>query len=491
MVHLILSSTKGNQGGKYFPFLGFLGLTPVRVEGIVRTKLDTDLKLLPSTSLTISVRCYEHRVGRVNVTNSRILVDHTQVLWLKPDDVEYEPIGVSEYPFRIILPATVAGFSTATFVDYRCTWRVEAVLNHVPITGVGSRQIRHFELPLTRFDLPKHALMPSPAKSPVTLDQCTSKPRAPRIRYSYDPPSHPVGPSETLSIPLHLQPLESNVSIKNATVLVERRIQLLEPQSTAASSPIPIPNPPFHHSSTSHSARSSPSASPHSSSAPLSSSHSSYFSSSRDSPPSSPSEQASPSQHFEPAQSTASLVSSQPTITPNNVNPSTASLFSWTSDSPLLHTSFPAQQQPPQTPPMTTSSPTISSSSSASKIVVNPIVGTETDSFTRDPKGLWSSTISFEWPASKSHSRWAVGETISSDLVSVKYFVRVKISVTSPANGTDTIELGEKELLIVSTSEQERHNAQQTYAELVESGRVNDSALRSKSKSPRRLKPIE
>jgi hypothetical protein len=33
---------------------------------------------------------------------------------------------MSEYPFRIILPATVAGFSTATFVDYRCTWRVEA-----------------------------------------------------------------------------------------------------------------------------------------------------------------------------------------------------------------------------------------------------------------------------------------------------------------------------------------------------------------------------
>lgn len=43
----------------------------------------------------------------------------------------------------------------------------------------------------------------------------------------------------------------------------------------------------------------------------------------------------------------------------------------------------------------------------------------------------------------------------------------------------------------MSTSEQERQNAQQTYAELVESGRVNDSALRSKSKSPRRLKPIE
>ncbi|KAJ2911940.1 hypothetical protein MD484_g8469, partial [Candolleomyces efflorescens] len=141
MVQLILSSTKGNQGGKYFPYLGFLGLTPIRVEGIVRTKLDADLKLLPCTSLTISVRCYEHRIGRVNVTNSKLLVDYTQVLWSKSDDVEYEPIGVLDYPFRITLPANVAGFSTAVFVDYRCTWRVEAVLTHVPITGASTNAL--------------------------------------------------------------------------------------------------------------------------------------------------------------------------------------------------------------------------------------------------------------------------------------------------------------------------------------------------------------
>ncbi|KAJ2922470.1 hypothetical protein H1R20_g14617, partial [Candolleomyces eurysporus] len=96
------------------------------VPSVVRTKLDADLKLLPCTSLTISVRCYEHRIGRVNVTNSKLLVDYTQVLWSKPDDVDYEPIGVLEYPFRITLPSNVAGFSTAVFVDYRCTWRVEA-----------------------------------------------------------------------------------------------------------------------------------------------------------------------------------------------------------------------------------------------------------------------------------------------------------------------------------------------------------------------------
>jgi hypothetical protein len=49
-------------------------------------------------------------------------------------------------------------------------------------------------------------------------------------------------------------------------------------------------------------------------------------------------------------------------------------------------------------------------------------------SFVHDEKGVWNKTMTLQWPASKSHSRWAVGETIQSDLVSVRYFVRVKVS---------------------------------------------------------------
>ncbi len=134
----------GNQGLRYFPYSGYLGLTPVRVEGgpscpcslkssnltqyytVVRTKLDDDLRTLQATSLTISIRCYESRLGRVNALHSNILVDHTQVLWSKSDDVECEAIGNLDYPFRLTLPSKVAGFSTAVFVDYRCMWRLEA-----------------------------------------------------------------------------------------------------------------------------------------------------------------------------------------------------------------------------------------------------------------------------------------------------------------------------------------------------------------------------
>jgi hypothetical protein len=98
----------------------------------VRTKLDADLRTLQATSLTISIRCYESRIGRVNILQSNILVDHTQVLWSKSDDVEYEPVGNLDYPFRLTLPTKIGGFSTAVFVDYRCMWRVEAGVYSIP-----------------------------------------------------------------------------------------------------------------------------------------------------------------------------------------------------------------------------------------------------------------------------------------------------------------------------------------------------------------------
>lgn len=135
----------GNQGLRYFPYSGYLGLTPIRVEGgqsilltttlytlisysflVVRTKLDDDLRTLQATSLTIAIRCYESRLGRVNALQSNVLVDHTQVLWSKSDDVEHEAVGSLDYPFRLTLPSKVGGFSTAVFVDYRCLWRIEA-----------------------------------------------------------------------------------------------------------------------------------------------------------------------------------------------------------------------------------------------------------------------------------------------------------------------------------------------------------------------------
>lgn len=112
---------------------------------MVRTRLDADQKSLQAKSITISVRCYETRLGVLGVTHSNVLVDYTQVLWSKPDnDQDYADIGDLELPFRISIPAKVAGmailvsfrirahtllpgFSTASYASvYKCSWRVEA-----------------------------------------------------------------------------------------------------------------------------------------------------------------------------------------------------------------------------------------------------------------------------------------------------------------------------------------------------------------------------
>ncbi|KAF8201457.1 hypothetical protein BJ912DRAFT_502123 [Pholiota molesta] len=451
MVHLVLSSAKGNQGHRYFPYAGYLGLTPVRIDGIVRTRLDADQKTLPAKSITVSVRCYESRIGRVNALHSNLLVDHTHTLWAKPDNVDYEPIGLLEFPFRFSLPTRIAGFSTAVFVDYRCSWRIEAVLHHAPITGVGSRQVRHFELPLVRYDLPA---VPRPVSPPCpSLDRETAKRGAPRIRYCVSAPKVPIGPLDLVSIPIHLQPLDHGVSIRSASVIVERRIILhdIPPASNTHLHP-PVTLPP-----------------PDLTSTPLS--QPSFLKS------------YSPSQSYqelasEPASSssTLSLGSSVPTITPNSIFPSTPSLASETT--PLIPSPAPVPVLP--APP-------------SAKVIVNLIAGAESSgSFSRDAHGMWSKTLTLQWPAPKSHSRWAIGESITSELVSVKYFVRAKIVVTSPT-GTETIDLADEELLIISTNEAERQLALAKYSEMqdaLDSAGASATA-RSKSKSPRRSRATE
>ena len=404
----------GNQGLRWFPYTGYLGLTPIRVDGgqlffpliyingcssihvVVRTKLDGDFKPLPAKSLTISVKCYETRVGRINVVQSNVLVEYTKVLWSKQDGVEYEPIGNLDLPFRISMPAKVAGFSTAAFVDYRCVWRLEAgmtsrsyfftfshlispiVLNHVPISGIGARQIRHFELPFIRYDVPIY--LPITPPTPPLLNLETNKPRAPRIRYSIHSPQIPIGPHDLVSVSVHLLPVDHGVSIRSTSVIVERRIQLHD-QTPGVFGSTSIPQTPTTLQSTSSSPKQ----------LPIPCSKSSH----------SPTAMGQEEPLFEAMSSTPSL--------PDTALSSSVTIAS--ESTPLLHPNSSAPNSSPST-----------------KLVVNPIAGTESSAgLFRDDNGVWSRTLTLQWPAVKSHSLWAVGETISSDLVTVKYFIRTKV----------------------------------------------------------------
>jgi hypothetical protein len=104
----------------------------------VRTKLDGDLKPVSAKSLTVAVRCYESRIGRLGTFHTRCLAEQTQVLWTPtltgaepstsstPSDSQNADLGDSEHTFRITLPNNIGGLSTVNYPDYKVYWRVEA-----------------------------------------------------------------------------------------------------------------------------------------------------------------------------------------------------------------------------------------------------------------------------------------------------------------------------------------------------------------------------
>ncbi|GAW08460.1 hypothetical protein LENED_010519 [Lentinula edodes] len=338
-----------------------------------------------------------------------MVVDYTQVLWSKPDGNEFFDLGEVECPFRITVPPRSGGFSTVSFVEYRCVWRVEASISHAHISGIGTRLTKHVDLPLVRYDLP--AFLPSPRIymhiTAAYLDRVVTKPKGLALQYTVWAPREPIGPTDLLPISIHVLPKERNISIRSATVVVERRIQFNEsqsPVSASSSSAIPI----------------------------------------------------------SPTLSFSTMTS------PQSGYPSSVSLAS--DVRPLL----------PQ--PQYSRDRSDSSESLVGKPIVLPIAASESSGpFSQAENGIWSKTLTVQWPSAKPSSRWGIGETIHSDLVSVRFFARVKIIVTGP-HSTESFELDEEEIFTTSTNDAERRLA------ISKTRSQSSSEARSKSKSPRRTR---
>ena len=92
----------------------------------VRSKIEEDGKPVLAKSLSVHIRCYESRVTRTGSHRSRVLVDYAKTLWQKPDNEDYAPLGDFDSSFKITLPTTVPGFSTANYQEYKTFWRIEA-----------------------------------------------------------------------------------------------------------------------------------------------------------------------------------------------------------------------------------------------------------------------------------------------------------------------------------------------------------------------------
>ncbi|KAF8326059.1 uncharacterized protein EI90DRAFT_3018790 [Cantharellus anzutake] len=165
-----------NAAGRFWPFSGHLGLTPVSVSGIVRTKLDPDAPSSSTTggsAMTIALKCYESRLGRVGVIRTNVLYEQQVVLWSAaavtagntvgsiastpiahtslasisnsasgsmPSPISNstaagastahtEMIPQGDFPFNIIIPpnsSSSTGFSSCHLQSYRVFWRLEA-----------------------------------------------------------------------------------------------------------------------------------------------------------------------------------------------------------------------------------------------------------------------------------------------------------------------------------------------------------------------------
>lgn len=328
------------------------------------------------------------------------------------------------------------------------------VLTHIPINGVGSRQVRHSDLYLVRYDIP--SWLPPPSSTVPTFNLETDKPRAPRISYSIHPPQTAIGPMDLVSIPLHLRPLEKDVSIRSASVVVERRLVLNDNPNPSLSLPNGL--------------------------------------------------------YTRPSNSSLHKPPSSPHLIPLSPNPSSssASLPSLSSDlgpALSLHSSGSGSTITPDTLPSTPlhPSPINAPQQSSTKSIIHPIADAQSSgSFTRDQNGVFTKTLTLQWPSAKSRAHWAIGETITSDLVSVRFFLRTKVAIllvdfssshlyllqiiVTSSYGTDTIELADKELYVVSTNEAERQLAVAKYTEQLETLSLGSATIRSKSKSPRRSK---
>jgi len=406
---------------------------------VVRTQLEQDGKPLLSKDLHIAVRCYEARQTRLGATHTNMLADYSTMLWSKPDDQDWTEVGEGDHTFRIVVPANATAPSTALYYqEYRIFWRVEATLNHIPINGVGSRMVKHFDLPLIRYDVPPLIRPPSPPMVITSshLYATAKKTKGPQLRYRVVLPPQPVGPLDIVPIQIYVQPMDSSVVVRSATAVVERRITLKDAQSLSQSGSgtptVPIAHPP---DSTSSSYAPSVSASP-SASSPYPAPH-----------------------HTSPLPGTAGSVASS----------SSQDLASTASASTIFTDSD--------------SRPLLPSSPGPDKVATHIYAHVESSvPFKHDSDGIWKQTLNFSWPDTKSKARWGIGETARTEMANVQFFIRPKLIVSSLSSNAESFELEDQEIFALSTNESQRQVAFSKYNEQLYSNN------RSKSKSPRRTR---
>ncbi|EJU05719.1 hypothetical protein DACRYDRAFT_46172, partial [Dacryopinax primogenitus] len=152
MVHLSLVPLKGNAS-RCFPHSGYLGISPVTFQGLLRTRRDPDDRSpIAATMVIVAVRCYEFRLNKAGtIAKQNVLASEEHCLWVAAN--ANEPIEVVDWdlPFRITLPVSFGGISTVSHQEYKVSWKIEAIIHHTPMFGLGNRLVKALPLNIVRY----------------------------------------------------------------------------------------------------------------------------------------------------------------------------------------------------------------------------------------------------------------------------------------------------------------------------------------------------
>ncbi|KAH7096103.1 hypothetical protein BKA62DRAFT_625342 [Auriculariales sp. MPI-PUGE-AT-0066] len=228
MVQLSIVCTRGNAV-RWYPVSGFLGMSEVQVTGIVRTRLEDDGRHLAGTCIDAAVRCYAERTGPGR--NTIILAEYTATLWQKPPGRASEPIGDKDLPFTITVPKSCSAASTMNFQSYRVFWRVEATCHHLPMMGLGTRQLKSYELALVRYD--SRRLPSAIATTPFQTTTTRGKKRQISVEHQIQLPNTPVGPLDIIPVTVRLRPFgDDGARVAALSLSVLRRLVFHDSPST-------------------------------------------------------------------------------------------------------------------------------------------------------------------------------------------------------------------------------------------------------------------
>ncbi|WVQ85321.1 hypothetical protein IAT38_007486 [Cryptococcus sp. DSM 104549] len=231
MLDLYITPRHGNAGGRFFPHTGHLGVSPVVVQGKIATKLPPVCDPLLVKSITLRIKCIESRAGGAfegDVDNT--LWEKAKVLLAPPPGEEYTGVGDWDSMFKLAIPveAAAAGRSAMVIREYKVVWRFEVVIEHKPIPYVGTSITKAFALDLANYRSPSLAPLSPPSPIIVGSDTLASE-------VCITPPHGAYGPGDSFNVGVQVKPRYDGVAVKKVSVVLERRIELVDTKASARS----------------------------------------------------------------------------------------------------------------------------------------------------------------------------------------------------------------------------------------------------------------